>query len=178
MQVYEGKKSTDKWYPVFLADSVDLVTGETTKANTDLTVTYWTTTATGGTAYSPAAGDWKEIGNGHYSIQIGAGEFSTENLYRVRITCTGCAEVMFAVEVRDMTIAELMDGVTLAANQHVIVDSGTVTTLTNWEKTGYSLSATGLAGITAWTVNLTGNITGNLSGSVGSVTAEIGRAHV
>ena len=116
MQVYEGKKSTDKWYPVFLADSVDLVTGETTKANTDLTVTYWTTTATSGTAYSPAAGDWKEIGNGHYSIQIGAGEFSTENLYRVRITCTGCAEVMFAVEVRDMTIAEFMDGVTLAAD--------------------------------------------------------------
>lgn len=36
-------------------------------------------------------------------------------------------------------------------------------------KTGYTLSASGLASVTAWTVN----ITGNLSGSVGSVTSEV-----
>jgi hypothetical protein len=38
------------------------------------------------------------------------------------------------------------------------------------DKTGYSLSSSGLASVTAWTVAITGNVTGNLSGSVGSVT--------
>lgn len=48
-----------------------------------------------------------------------------------------------------------------------------VTVTTNNDKTGYALSASGLASISAWTVALTGNITGNLSGSVGSVTAGV-----
>lgn len=48
----------------------------------------------------------------------------------------------------------------------VSLSSGTVTVGTNNDKTGYSLGASGLSGISAWTVNLTGN----LSGSVGSVT--------
>ena len=37
------------------------------------------------------------------------------------------------------------------------------------DKTGYSLSSTGLAAVTSWAVGITGNITGNLSGSVGSI---------
>ncbi|HUW55453.1 MAG TPA: hypothetical protein VMZ92_02385, partial [Planctomycetota bacterium] len=150
--------------------------GETGVVVAGLTVTYGLENTTDNTGYSPAAGDWKEKAVGDYWLNMGASEFASEGRYIVNITSATSvfAPVSFAVEVRDMTIAELMDGVTLAANQHVIVDSGTVTTLTNWEKTGYSLSATGLAGITAWTVNLTGNITGNLSGSVGSVTAAVG----
>ncbi len=41
------------------------------------------------------------------------------------------------------------------------------------DKTGFSLSSSGLALVTSWTVAITGNITGNLSGSVGSVTAGV-----
>lgn len=48
--------------------------------------------------------------------------------------------------------------------------SGQVTVATNNDKTGYSLSASGLTSITAWTVD----ITGSLSGAVGSVTGNVG----
>ena len=45
----------------------------------------------------------------------------------------------------------------------------------NWNvgKTGYALSASGLAAITNWTVAITGNITGNITGSVNAVTTAI-----
>lgn len=52
----------------------------------------------------------------------------------------------------------------------ITASTGRVTVGTNNDKTGYSLSASGLTGISAWTVN----ITGNLSGSVGSVTGNVG----
>jgi hypothetical protein len=38
-------------------------------------------------------------------------------------------------------------GISLASSQHVIVDSGVVTSLTTWDKSGYALSATGLDAI-------------------------------
>jgi hypothetical protein len=72
-------------------------------------------------------------------------------------------------------------GVTLAATTHTGAVIPTVSTVTNGvtvstnnDKTGYVLSASGLASITSWTVAITGNITGNLSGSVGSVTGAVG----
>jgi len=52
------------------------------------------------------------------------------------------------------------------------VTSG-VTVTTNNDKTGYSLSSSGLNAVTAWTVDLTGNLTGNVTGSVGSVTSPV-----
>ena len=39
------------------------------------------------------------------------------------------------------------------------------------DKTGFSLSSSGLAAVTTWTVAITGNITGNLSGTIGGITA-------
>ena len=41
------------------------------------------------------------------------------------------------------------------------------------DKTGYSLSSSGLNAVTAWAVALTGNLTGNVTGSVGSVTSPV-----
>ena len=57
------------------------------------------------------------------------------------------------------------------------VQSECADALTAWGKSGFSLAASGLNLVTAWTVNitgsLTGNITGNLSGSVASVTGGV-----
>ena len=68
----------------------------------------------------------------------------------------------------------------LAAITHTGAVIPTVTSVTNAvtagtvsDKTGYSLSASGLASITSWSVAITGNITGNLSGSVGSVSGAV-----
>ena len=47
------------------------------------------------------------------------------------------------------------------------------TVSTNNDKTGYSLSSSGLNAVTAWAVALTGNLTGNVTGSVGSVTSPV-----
>ena len=69
-------------------------------------------------------------------------------------------------------------GVTLAASQHVIVDSGTITTYTgNIPQTGDSFDRIGIAGAGLSAINLpdqTMDITGSLSGSVGSVTTKTG----
>lgn len=130
---YEGKKAADKWYPVRLRDFIDCTTGELLVVVAGLTVTYGYEAATSGTAYSPAAGNWKEQGLGDYWLQMGADEFASEGKYTVNIRSATSvfAPVSFVVEVRDSTVAEWMDGVTLAASQHVIVDSGTVTTVSN-----------------------------------------------
>ena len=65
----------------------------------------------------------------------------------------------------------------IPASQTVITSesttAGRVYVATNGDKTGYSLSASGLSLVTSWAVAITGNITGNLSGSVGSVTGNV-----
>jgi hypothetical protein len=65
-----------------------------------------------------------------------------------------------------------ISGVTFPGNfaSLAITVGGAVTAGTVSDKTGYALSASGLASISAWTVN----ITGSLSGSVGSVTGAVG----
>jgi hypothetical protein len=65
-----------------------------------------------------------------------------------------------------------ISGVTFPTNfaSLAITVGGAVTAGTVSDKTGYALSASGLASISAWTVN----ITGSLSGSVGSVTGAVG----
>jgi hypothetical protein len=65
-----------------------------------------------------------------------------------------------------------ISGVTFPSNfaSLAITVGGAVTAGTVSDKTGYALSASGLASISAWTVN----ITGSLSGSVGSVTGAVG----
>lgn len=63
-------------------------------------------------------------------------------------------------------------GLALVGSNMGTITGGTITTVS--DKTGYSLSSSGLAAVTTWTVGITGNITGNLSGSVGSVSGAVG----
>ena len=118
MICYEGKTSTDTWHPLKLVDSIDLDTGETGKVVGDLTVEYQVCGTAGWVAYAGlAAGNWVEHDDGSYDIQIGAAEFAAEGRYQVQIQCAGCGNVNFAVEVRDLTIAEFMDGVSVSELQ-------------------------------------------------------------
>ena len=85
------EKDKDFWVPVRLVHSVDLVTGQTGKVVGDLTVTYLYEGTTGaGTAYAPAAANWKEGDNGDYWLQIGASEFANYGRYRLTVACAGC----------------------------------------------------------------------------------------
>lgn len=106
---YEGKKNTDKWFPVVLLDDTDFKTPETGIAYTDITVKYHTEAATSQSTYSVASGNWAEAGEGQYWLQIGASEFTAENKYEVSVSATGCLTHRFAVEVNDKTKSEMID---------------------------------------------------------------------
>ena len=106
---FEGKKNTDKWFPVKLVDDTDFKTAETGKVFGDVTAKYAAEGATSLTTYTVATADWKEAGNGLYWLNIGASEFTAEGKYEVNVTCSGCLAFDFIVEVRDRTIAEWMD---------------------------------------------------------------------
>ena len=54
--VLEGKKNTDKWFPVKLVDSTDLKTAETGKAYGDITCKYAYEAATEFSEYSLSSG--------------------------------------------------------------------------------------------------------------------------
>jgi hypothetical protein len=91
---------------------------------------------------------------------------------------TGCIPASTTVVTSDTATA---GRVRLSGETHSGATIPTVTTITNAvtagtvsDKTGYSLSASGLASVTSWSVAITGNITGNLSGSVGSVSGAVG----
>jgi len=108
---FEAKKSTDNWFPIRLVDSTDLYSPEPSKAFGDITCKYGFEAATSESTYSVTTNDWKEQGDGNYWLRIGASEFTSEGKYIVKIECSGCHDYNFVVEVRDKTIAELMDDV-------------------------------------------------------------------
>lgn len=109
--MYEGKLGTDKWFPVILLDDTDFKTPETGKAYDDVTVKYHTEGASSQSTYTVGSGNWSEAGAGEYWLQMGGEEFTAEAKYQVEIACSGCLTHRFVVEVRDKTIAELIDNV-------------------------------------------------------------------
>jgi len=108
---YDGKKSTDMWYPVLLLDEIDFKTPETGKVYGDVTVKYEAVSATSQSTYTVGSGDWTEAGNGEYSLRIGASEFTAETKYQVSVACSGCLTHRFVVEVTDKTKAEMIDDI-------------------------------------------------------------------
>ena len=72
----EGKKSTDMWFPVVLLDDTDGKTPETGKAYGDVTCKYYYEAATSLSTYTVTTDDWKEAGEGMYSLRIGAGKLT------------------------------------------------------------------------------------------------------
>jgi len=109
MASFEGKKDTDKWFPVQLVNSLNLHTPETGVAFGDVTCKYGYEAATSETTYTVTANEWKEQGDGNYWLKIGASEFTSEGKYIVKVEAAVAADYNFVVEVRDKTIAELID---------------------------------------------------------------------
>ena len=120
MNTFEGKKSADKWFPVRLVDSGDYVTPETAIAFGSVTVKYGAEAATSESTYVVSTNDWKEQGDGNYWLRIGADEFAAEGKYIIKVEAAGCADYNCVVEVRDKTLAELIDDVVA-----ILDDTGT-----------------------------------------------------
>jgi len=104
---FEGKRSVDKIYPVRLVDATDMVSAETGKTFGTITVVYGFEGAAAETAYAVTAADWFEQGNGNYWLNIGANEFTTEGKYIVKVSCAGCADFNFVIEIRKTTVNEI-----------------------------------------------------------------------
>jgi hypothetical protein len=103
---YLVKENTDETFFVILLDSTDLVTAVTGKTATDTTIQYSKGTGDVWSTYNDT-GMWNEVGNGVYSLTIGASEFITNNRYVVRVSVSGCADYMFVVKVMDYSDYEI-----------------------------------------------------------------------
>jgi len=96
---YDGKKNTDKWFPVLLVDDTDMKTPETGIAFGSVTAKYEYEAATSQSTYSVTTDDWKESGNGEYWLRIGASEFTVVGKYFISVAASGCLTHRFVVEV-------------------------------------------------------------------------------
>lgn len=130
----ESKKSTDKWFPIILTDDSDFKTPKLSIATGAIIVNYSYEGASSLSGYYPGASQWTEAGSGVYWLQMGADEFVNEGKYQVDVHATGSLNYNFPVEIRDHTLAELIDFVnTVSGNldtvdtvvDSVLVDTGT-----------------------------------------------------
>lgn len=140
-------------------DDTDGATAETalTIANTDIKLS-----KNGGTMANKNSGGGTHDANGWYTITLDATDTATVGRLQVSCKVAGALPVFQEFTVLEETIYDALFGA--AATGALPVS----------DKTGFSLSASGLSAISTWTVAITGNITGNLSGSVGSVTGAVG----
>lgn len=125
----QAKKSTDTWFPVVLLDDTDGKTAETGVAFGDVTCKYYQASsgATSLQTYSVTTDDWKEAGEGMYSLKIGAGEFSAEGIWEVSIAAAVARTYRFYVEVVDKTAADVVDDIETIDGivDDILVDTGT-----------------------------------------------------
>ena len=107
--VFTAKEDVDSWIPVYLTDKSDGSTAITGLASSNVDVDFGLASATSLTSYSPAAADWKEMGEGMYALRIGAAEFTSTGRYFVRVTGTGTnsGKYMFAVETNTSSIDDI-----------------------------------------------------------------------
>ncbi len=112
--VLEGKTSTDRWYPVYLASS---------DGNAVAGLTYTGATAYWGTAggstkntYTLSTANWIELGDGYYWLAIGSDEWATQDGYSLEVVGVGAVTWPAYVEVRDRLLSETdSDIVSMAA---------------------------------------------------------------
>ena len=93
---FTSKVSTDSWIPVRLISDTDGVTAITGKAHGDMDIDYGLASATAFTSYTPGSANWKEMGEGLYALNIGAGEFSSAGRYIIRVVDSGATALKYA----------------------------------------------------------------------------------
>jgi hypothetical protein len=93
-----GNINQDTWYPVILTDERDFKTGITGKIYSDITCKYFKTGSTSQTSFSVTNDNWKEAGEGKYSIKMGVSEWTEQTIYQVSVVCAGCIVYNFPVD--------------------------------------------------------------------------------
>lgn len=101
------KKSTARELPVILTDSSDFITGLTGKVFGNVTCKFRKNGETSWTVKSITAGNWHEIGNGHYTIDFLTGDLNTAGLFEYIVIVTGSLDYSGLFEVRTNTIDDI-----------------------------------------------------------------------
>jgi hypothetical protein len=105
---YDGKLLTDRRFPITLYDgSMNAVSGIT--FNTIIS-RYFHENDTTISGYTVASGDWRELGRGKYTLNIGATEFNRSGLYEVEVYPSGSTAFKdhnFSVEVRSQYLSDI-----------------------------------------------------------------------
>lgn len=114
-----AKKATDKTFLIKLVsrfNTREIVTG---RLFGDISVTYAADTDSSLSTYTVLTADWVEIGEGWYSLNIGASEFASNNtVYEVTVkdSLNYFADYTFQVHVTDLTMDEWQDYVGTGAS--------------------------------------------------------------
>jgi len=107
----EGKKNTDKWFPVVLLDDTDGKTPELTVVYSDIVCNYCYEADTSISAYSVTSADWKESGVGIYWLNIGESEFTNTGKYEVSVSAAVARTYRYWVEVVNKTSVEVSNDI-------------------------------------------------------------------
>lgn len=101
------KKSTARELPVILTDSSDFITGLTGKVFGNVTCKFRKDGETSWTVKAITAGNWHEIGNGHYTIDFITDDLDTAGLFEYIVIVTGSLDYSGLFEVRTNTIDDI-----------------------------------------------------------------------
>ena len=125
---FTSKLSTDSWVPVRLTSDTDGVTAITGIVHGAIDVDYGLASATSFTSYTPGSGNWKEMGEGLYALNIGASEFGSAGRYMIRVIDTGATAMKYACVVethaasQDDLVRATTPGNTLDIDANGLVD--------------------------------------------------------
>jgi len=114
---FTAKKSTSTWVPVRLISADDGASRVISKAHENIGVEYGLAGAVTFTTYAGLSGDtWKEMGDGLYSLDIGASEFDTVGRYIVSVSdkVGECMRYVCIVETHESSQDDLVRATTPA----------------------------------------------------------------
>lgn len=108
IEILEAKVGVDAWLPVIITDDTNHlpVTG---LLYSGVTVEYAAAGDGAWSTYTLTSGDWEEIGDGYYWLQIGAGEWISEQTYMLRVSSSGNDDSRLLILARDVLLTETQD---------------------------------------------------------------------
>lgn len=117
LPTYTAKLAVDSWIPVRLVSIADGVTPITGIAYGSVDADYGFASATSFSSFSVTSVNWKEMGEGMYSLFVGASEFGSAGRYVLRVVDTATSTAMkyiCAIETYAVTVDELVRSTTVA----------------------------------------------------------------
>jgi hypothetical protein len=105
------KKGVTRWLKVILVSSADFLAPVTGVAYGDVTVNLLKEGETSFTPKALTAGDWREIGLGHYELNATALELDTKGYFEYDVAATGAITYPGLIELTDYDIDDVMGAV-------------------------------------------------------------------